>query len=51
MGGMGMGGGGPRTDRWPNDKDGDGKLSKEEAPERMAANFADWDANSDGFVD
>lgn len=51
MGGMGMGGGGPRPDPMANDKDGDGKLSKEEAPERMAANFADWDANSDGFVD
>jgi len=54
MGGPGMGGpggGGQRPDPMANDKDGDGKLSKEEAPERMAANFADWDANSDGFVD
>lgn len=53
-GGPGMGGpggGGPRPDPMTNDKDGDGKLSKEEAPERMAANFEEWDSNSDGFID
>lgn len=51
-GGRGPGmGGGPRPDPMANDKDGDGRLSKEEAPERMAANFEQWDANSDGFVD
>ncbi len=49
-GGPGMGGG-PRPDPMANDKDGDGKLSKEEAPQRMAANFEQWDTNTDGFVD
>lgn len=49
--GPGMGGRGPRPDPMANDKDGDGRLSKEEASERMAANFEQWDANSDGFVD
>ncbi|WLD10672.1 EF-hand domain-containing protein [Planctellipticum variicoloris] len=33
------------------DKDGDGKLSKDEAPERMQKNFDQLDRNSDGFVD
>lgn len=33
------------------DANGDGKLSKEEAPERMKENFDRIDANSDGFVD
>jgi Ca2+-binding EF-hand superfamily protein len=33
------------------DKDGDGKLSKEEAPERLKENFDRLDANSDGFLD
>lgn len=33
------------------DKDGDGKLSKDEAPERMQENFDRLDRNSDGFVD
>lgn len=32
------------------DKDGDGKLSKDEAPERMRERFADMDKDSDGFV-
>ncbi|HET6423528.1 MAG TPA: hypothetical protein VFG20_07575 [Planctomycetaceae bacterium] len=50
-GAPGPGGGGPRPDPMANDKDGDGKLSKDEASERMAANFEQWDANSDGFVD
>ncbi len=47
----GAGRSGPRPDPMTNDQDGDGKLSKEEAPERMAANFEEWDTNSDGFVD
>ena len=33
------------------DKDGDGKLSREEAPERMQQFFDRIDKNSDGFVD
>ena len=33
------------------DRDGDKKISKEEAPERMKENFARLDANSDGFLD
>jgi len=33
------------------DKDGDGKLSKDEAPERMRENFGRLDTNGDGFVD
>jgi collagen type III alpha len=33
------------------DRDGDGKLSKDEAPERMRENFDRVDTNSDGFVD
>jgi len=32
------------------DKDGDGKISKEEAPERMAQNFDKLDKNSDGYI-
>lgn len=32
------------------DKNGDGKISKEEAPERLAANFDKIDANKDGFI-
>lgn len=32
------------------DKNGDGKLSKEEVPERMRDQFEKIDANSDGFV-
>lgn len=52
MAGRGGGmGGGPRPDPMTNDKDGDGRLSKEEAPDRMTANFAEWDANNDGFID
>ncbi len=36
-----------------NDKDGDGKISKEEAAadDRFASRFAERDKNSDGFVD
>jgi HlyD family secretion protein len=33
-----------------NDKDGDGKLSAAEAPEPMQANFAETDADKDGFL-
>lgn len=44
----------PGADRNPIqqfDKDGDGKLSKEEAPDRLKENFDRIDANSDGFID
>ncbi|HUQ68169.1 MAG TPA: hypothetical protein VM165_01525 [Planctomycetaceae bacterium] len=50
-GGGGPGGGGPRPDIMESDKDGDGKVSKEEAPEQMAQFFDRMDANSDGFID
>ena len=33
------------------DKDDDGKLSKEEVPERMQQRFDQIDGNSDGFID
>jgi HlyD family secretion protein len=33
------------------DKDGDKKISPEEAPERMKENFANLDTNKDGFLD
>ena len=33
------------------DKDDDGKISEEEAPERMKAMFGRVDGNSDGFID
>ena len=33
------------------DKDGDGKISKEEAPERMRERFDQMDQNGDGFFD
>lgn len=33
-----------------SDADGDGKLSESEAPEQMKANFADIDADKDGFL-
>ena len=33
------------------DKDGDKKISKDEAPERMKENFAQLDTNTDGFLD
>jgi collagen type III alpha len=57
--GAGQGGGRPRAgaegglmQRFTSmDKDGDGKLSKEEMPERMQAMFDRLDANSDGAVD
>jgi Ca2+-binding EF-hand superfamily protein len=34
-----------------NDKNADGKLSKDELPERMQAMFGSLDKNSDGFLD
>ena len=47
-------GGGPagqrRFDPMQFDADGDGKLSLEEAPERMKARFGDMDADGDGFA-
>lgn len=36
-------------DRFDGDKDG--KISKEEAPDRMAENFGNHDGNKDGFLD
>ncbi|MGI8977623.1 MAG: EF-hand domain-containing protein [Pirellulaceae bacterium] len=33
------------------DKNGDGKISKEEAPDRMKENFDRLDANKDGFIE
>ena len=43
------------SSRQPNfsdlDKDGDGKISKEEAPERMKERFDRIDQNGDGFID
>ncbi len=51
-GGPGGGGGGGRQfNPLQYDADGDGKLSLEEAPDRMKENFATNDANSDGFLD
>lgn len=56
--GMMMGGGAPggpggrrRFDLMASDKDEDGKVSREEAPERVAASFGEWDTNSDGLID
>ena len=40
---------GPSIDRM--DKNGDGKLSKDELPERMAQRFDRMDTNGDGFID
>lgn len=54
MGGMmgGPGGGGPRVDPITrDDKDGDGKVSKEEATGRLAENFDQNDTNTDGYID
>ena len=33
------------------DADGDGKISKDEAPGPMQSNFDQLDANGDGFID
>lgn len=44
-------GGGQRPDIMASDADGDRKVSREEAPERMAQFFDRIDANADGFID
>jgi hypothetical protein len=50
-GGGGPGGGGPgRGSLMDNDADGDGKISKEEAPEWMQNFFDDTDSDADGFI-
>ena len=54
--GPGAGPGGPggrnMADRMMGrDQDGDGKLSKEEVPPRMAERFDQMDSNQDGFLD
>jgi len=55
--GPGGGPGGPGSAAWAenmfkqNDKDGDGKLTGDEIPERMRQNTARIDTNSDGSVD
>ena len=38
-----------RMMRW--DADGDGRLTRDEAPERMRDRFDRIDTNSDGFID
>lgn len=43
------GGGARSLDRW--DKDGDGKISKAEAPNRMQERFEMIDTNGDGSID
>lgn len=50
-GGGPRGGGRPLLNFADLDRDGDGKLSLDEAPERMRENFAEVDTNSDGFID
>jgi HlyD family secretion protein len=45
-----QGGGRPALDMKSLDKDGDGKLSKEEVPERMKEFFNTMDTDQDGFV-
>lgn len=49
--GGGRGGGFGGGNLMDNDADGDGKISKEEAPEWMQNFFDNLDGNSDGFVD
>jgi hypothetical protein len=48
-GGMGQAAGGSPIQRF--DKDGDGKISMEEAPPPMKANFSQHDTNGDGWID
>ncbi|MCH2571506.1 MAG: hypothetical protein MK103_09065 [Planctomycetes bacterium] len=51
-GGQGGGKGGGRSfDLMDYDSDGDGKVSKSEAPERLQAFFDRMDPNGDGFID
>lgn len=46
------GGRGPGPDMFSRiDSDGDGKISKDEAPDRMAERFDEIDTNGDGFID
>lgn len=45
----GPGGRGPSFEEM--DADGDGKLSRDETPERLADSFDEIDANADGFID
>ena len=47
--GMGQAGGGSPIQRF--DKNGDGKISMEEAPPPMKAKFSQHDTNGDGFID
>ncbi|MHC4404468.1 MAG: efflux RND transporter periplasmic adaptor subunit [Planctomycetota bacterium] len=49
-GGEGRGPGSGRS-LMDNDKDGDGKVSRDEAPERMRDFFDRLDSNGDGFID
>lgn len=51
QGGQGGDGGDFVARLMQNDKNGDGKLSKDELPERMQAMFGNLDKNSDGFLD
>ena len=51
-GGRGPGGAGGFLSRiMSNDADGDGKISKEEAPERVQQRFDSIDANGDGYLE
>ena len=51
-GGRGPGGAGGFLARiMSNDADGDGKISKEEAPERLQQRFDNIDANGDGYLE
>lgn len=51
-GGGGAGGGGRGNfDLMSNDKNGDGKVAKDELPEQMQGFFDRMDSNKDGFVD